>query len=153
MSNSLVIMDIICTVIYGMHLLENTLWVKGCHLITFIDTLLLYWKNGIVIRHPPKKFSRICSLFLARGDAISCIITGEQKYSHDLTQAGLELPCKLLFTGKSKGINKLKWFFTHKKREWFRCKNGNYKTNEWFRWKLLFVQCSTLILLTVVHLN
>ena len=74
-------------------------------------------KNDIVVGHLPKKFSRICSLFLARGGTISCIITGERRYSHDLIQGGLELPCKLLFTGKSKEIKKLKWLFTHKTRE------------------------------------
>jgi len=49
-------------------------------------------KNDIVVDHIPKKLSRTCSLFLARGGCISCIVMGSRRYSQDLIQGG---PCKV----------------------------------------------------------
>ena len=57
-------------------------------------------KDNDIIGHLPKKISRICSLFLSRGGSISCIVTGRRRYSSDLSQGGLEIPCSLLFCGK-----------------------------------------------------
>ena len=50
--------------------------------------------GGPVIRHLPRKVSRVCSLFLRRGGHIRCAVTGRRS---DLPQAGLEIPCLLLF--------------------------------------------------------
>ena len=33
---------------------------------------------------------------------------GERRYSSELLQVGLELPCKLIFIGKSKEVQKVK---------------------------------------------
>lgn len=63
---------------------------------------------GIIVGHLPKKISRVCSLFLLRGGEILCMVTGSRRYSHDLVQGGLEIPCLLLFKGKPKEVNKLK---------------------------------------------
>ena len=35
-------------------------------------------KNEIVVCHLPKTFSRLCSLFLKRGGAVHCQVTGEE---------------------------------------------------------------------------
>ena len=59
-------------------------------------------KDGVIIGHLPRKISNICSLFLRRGGTISCIVSGGRRYSADLPQGGLEIPCKLLFKGKAK---------------------------------------------------
>ena len=64
-------------------------------------------KDGVIIGHLPRKISKICSLFL-RGGTISCIVSGGRRYSADLPQGGLEIPCKLLFKGKAKKMEKLK---------------------------------------------
>ena len=61
-------------------------------------------KGGVIIGHLPRK---ICSLFL-RGGTISCIMSGGRRYSADLPQGGLEIPCKLLLKGKAKEMDKLK---------------------------------------------
>ena len=45
--------------------------------------------------------------FLRRGGTIDCVVTGTQRYSADLPQGGLEIPCKLLFTAKARKIDKL----------------------------------------------
>ena len=64
-------------------------------------------KSGIVVGHLPRKISRMCSLFLRRGGNIHCIISGERRYSRDLPQGGLEIPCRIIFSGEPKEIKKL----------------------------------------------
>ena len=49
-------------------------------------------KDDTVIGHVPRKFSRVCSLFLRRGGNIICVVTGTWRYSVDLPQGGLEIP-------------------------------------------------------------
>ena len=65
-------------------------------------------KGGVIIGHLPRKISKICSLFLRRRGTISCIVSGGRRYSADLPRGGLEIPCKLLFKGKAKEMDKLK---------------------------------------------
>lgn len=65
-------------------------------------------KDGNVIGHLPRKISRVCSVFLRRGGNIQCIIVAQRRYSSDLPQGGLEVPCSLLFRGEDKEIKKLK---------------------------------------------
>ena len=65
-------------------------------------------KDGTVIGHLPRKVSRVCSLFLRRGGSIHCTVTGRRRYSTDLPQGSLEIPCFVVFTAKPKEIKKLK---------------------------------------------
>ena len=60
-----------------------------------------------VVGHLPQKVSRLCSLFIRRGGSIICKPTGRRKYSSDLPQGGLEIPCLLLFEGETKEVKKL----------------------------------------------
>ena len=61
-----------------------------------------------VVGHVPKKISSICSMFLQRGGTIICEITStNRRYSVDLPQGGLEVPCILKFEGEEKDISKL----------------------------------------------
>lgn len=64
-------------------------------------------KSGQVIGHLPRKVNRVCSIFLRRGGSISCIVLGGRRYSADLPQGGLEIPCRLLFEGEVKEIEKI----------------------------------------------
>jgi len=50
-----------------------------------------------IVGHVPRKISTICSLFIRRGGTIQCIINGRQRYSSDMPQGGLEIPCVLHF--------------------------------------------------------
>ena len=68
-------------------------------------------KDGNVIGHLPRKVSQVCSLFLRRGGTISCEVTGTRRYSADLPQGGLEIPCKLLFTSKAREVDKVQTLF------------------------------------------
>jgi len=65
-------------------------------------------KTETIIGHLPRRLSRVCSLFLRRGGTISCTVTGGRRYSVDLPQGGLEVPCSLLFKATPKEIQKLK---------------------------------------------
>ena len=37
-----------------------------------------------------------CSLFIAKGGALTTAVNGAKRYSVDLPQGGLKVPCKLL---------------------------------------------------------
>ena len=65
-------------------------------------------KDRMTIGHLPRKISKVCSVFLRRGGFISCKVTGLKRFSHDLPQGGLEIPCTYLFSAKLDEINKLK---------------------------------------------
>ena len=65
-------------------------------------------RSGVTVGHIPKKISSICSMFMRRGGMMNCRITGERRYSEDLSQGGLEVPCILLLRGAAKDIAKVK---------------------------------------------
>ena len=54
-------------------------------------------RRGKTIGHVPRRISTICSLFIRRGGAINCRVNGHRRYSADLLQGGLEIPCILTF--------------------------------------------------------
>ena len=68
-------------------------------------------KNTTVVGHLPSKISKICSLFIRRRGTIDCKITGARRYSVHLLQGGLEIPCRLIFSGNKKDVQKLKIIF------------------------------------------
>ena len=72
-------------------------------------------RGGIIVGHLPRKISRLCSLFLRRGGVILCTVTGGRRYSEDLAQGGLEIPCTLLFKHELKEVQKVKKFLTKRK--------------------------------------
>ena len=67
-------------------------------------------KDGTIIGHLPRVISQACSLFLRRGNFISCLATGHRRYSVDLLHRRLEVPCTLRFEGEVKDVVKLKKF-------------------------------------------
>ena len=54
--------------------------------------------RNTIVGHVPRRISPLCSVFIRRGGSIMCIVDGPRRYSADLPQGGLELPCKLLFS-------------------------------------------------------
>jgi len=50
-------------------------------------------KMGTIMRHLPRRLSRVCSLFLRWGGTISCTVTGRRRYSIDLYIALNLLSC------------------------------------------------------------
>ena len=65
-------------------------------------------KDGQIVGHVPKKISTVCSLFLRQGGNIVCTVTEHRRYSQDLPQGGLEVPCTLSFSGENTYIEKAK---------------------------------------------
>ena len=72
--------------------------------------------SGETVGHLPKKISRMCSMFIQEGGEIMCTVIGNRRYSSDLVQGGLEIPCTLLFRGEEKYIQKLKKLIYLKKK-------------------------------------
>ena len=71
-------------------------------------------KDDVIVGHLPRAQSKIYSLFLLRNGTIDCVVIGSRRYSADLPQGGLEVPCKLIFNGKHEEIKKLKRLFARK---------------------------------------
>ena len=65
-------------------------------------------KGEDIIGHVPRKTLFLCSIFLRRGGVMHCIINGNCCYSHDLHQGGMKVPCKLVFSGAEKDLDKVK---------------------------------------------
>ena len=88
------------------------LWVRSCH----VSEKQNHWdpfavavtRSGVTVGHIPRKISSTCSMFLRRVGMVTCRVTGERRYSEDLIQGGLEIPCILLRRGAAKNIEKVK---------------------------------------------
>lgn len=65
-------------------------------------------KDSTVVGHVPRRISAICSLFLRRHGTITCRVNGSRRYSRDLPQGGLEVPCILIFSGEAVLVDKVK---------------------------------------------
>lgn len=64
-------------------------------------------KSQVTVGHIPRQNSSICSMFLRHGGTICCRVTASRRYSKDLPQGGLEIPCVLTFQGGAKDIAKV----------------------------------------------
>ena len=73
----------------------------------FDSYAVAFIKFGVIVGHVPHRISAACSLFIQRGGAVMCKVTGPQHYSSNLPQGGLEVLCRLVFCGTSKLITKL----------------------------------------------
>ena len=66
-------------------------------------------KDDITVGHVPRSISPVCSVFLRRGGTISGRVTGHRRYSADLPQGGMEIPCTLTFqSGDVQYLDKIK---------------------------------------------
>ena len=68
-------------------------------------------KDSVTVGHVPNVISCICTLFLRRGGIIIRNVTGPRKYSDDLPQGGLELPCTYRFIGPENVTKKARQLF------------------------------------------
>ena len=48
-------------------------------------------------------------------ESLGCKVTGPRRYSHDLAQGSMEIPCTIEFKGDEKNVNKLKWVMVQQK--------------------------------------
>ena len=64
--------------------------------------------RGTTLGHVPCHVPAVFSMFLLRNDTdITCTVIGNQRYSADLPQGGLELPCHYTFSGTCVKIQKV----------------------------------------------
>ena len=54
-------------------------------------------KDDVTVGHVPRSISLICSISIRQGGMIVCRVTGHRRYSVDLPQGGVEIPCTLHF--------------------------------------------------------
>ena len=65
-------------------------------------------KNSAIVGHVPGTVSTLCKLFLRHhGSIISCRIAGGRRYSGDLPQCGMEIPCVLTFMVEQSSVEKV----------------------------------------------
>ena len=69
-------------------------------------------KRGDTVGHVPRSISTLCSVFIRRGGTIFCVVTGRRRYSMDLPQGGMEIPCKYRFVGNGREIKKVRSYIT-----------------------------------------
>ena len=72
-------------------------------------------KDRVTVGHLPRKFSKIFLLFIRCGGSITCQATGHRRYSRDLAQGGIEIPCELTLRGTKKDIKKFRALVDSKK--------------------------------------
>ena len=60
----------------------------------------------------PRKISAVCSLFLRTRGTIQCQVMEARRFSADLPQEGLEIPCVLTLMGEPKDIMKVRQLLT-----------------------------------------
>ena len=70
-------------------------------------------EHDVVVGHLPRKFSAVFWSFLRNG-SITCRIIGRRRYSRDLVQGGLDVPCTLVFKGDPTRVDKVKGLLNKK---------------------------------------
>ena len=65
-------------------------------------------KGEDTVGRVPRRFSCATNLFLQSGGVVSCEISGARRYSRDLPQGGVKIPCVYTFSGAPKLVNKTK---------------------------------------------
>ena len=59
-------------------------------------------EDDTILGHVPRNISVVCNLFLGKGGTISCVVINLHQYSRDLEKGGVNVPCKLIFSGPVK---------------------------------------------------
>ena len=65
------------------------------------------------VGHVPRHIFAICFFFINRGGNITCQVTGSRRYSADLVQGGLEIPCLYTFSGSIKDVQTIRNLISH----------------------------------------
>ena len=64
---------------------------------------------AFVVGHLPREIGKACYYFSKHNGQITDVVTGRRVYSDEA--GGLEVPCRLTFTGHSKNVTKLEKIF------------------------------------------
>ena len=67
------------------------------------------YKGSTIVGHVPRRIAAMCYAFLGKsGCSITCKVTEHRRYSHDLPQGGMEVPCHLIFHGEEVDVKKIR---------------------------------------------
>ena len=69
-------------------------------------------KQDEIVGHLLRTISTISSLFIRHGGSIQCEVTDHRRYSRDLPQGEMEVPCKLHFRGDGSELKNVKAYFS-----------------------------------------
>ena len=67
-------------------------------------------RRGVTVGHVPRYVSRGFSLFIHLGGNITATVVSTRRYSRDLPQGGLEIPCQYTLEGPIKEVRKIRIF-------------------------------------------
>ena len=73
-------------------------------------------KRRQIVGHVPTTISRPCSVFIRNGGVIKCTVTGSRRFSADLEQGGMEIPCTYCLIGNESWLGKLSNLFKRSKK-------------------------------------
>ena len=83
-----------------------------------VKVLKVETDSQTIVGNLPRSISSTCSIFLRKGGIISCRINGTRRYSRDLVQGGLEVPCMLVFKAEDNSlIGKVRKLFDHSEKQ------------------------------------
>ena len=100
---------------FGTAILVKNLHVGAKGTISTIPSQLLCVNQTLFFGHIPRAISAACYVFLGRaGSTVSCKVTGPRRYSADLLQGGLEIPCSIEFKGEKSMVGKIQSLLTCK---------------------------------------
>lgn len=66
-----------------------------------------------IVGHVPRRISAACSHFLQRNGTIKAVVSDHRRYSKDLPQGGIEVPCILICKGEIGLLHKVKKLIQH----------------------------------------
>ena len=61
-------------------------------------------RNDIIVGHLPRNIFTPCHMFLGSGGTIVSVVNGTRRYSADLEQGELEIPCSIIFQRDNKRL-------------------------------------------------
>ena len=54
--------------------------------------------DSTIAGHVPREISCICNLFICDGGTLDGSVNGSKRYSHDIPEGGMEIPCNYTFS-------------------------------------------------------
>ena len=82
------------------------IWMNGCSARSMYAVSVI--RDDVIVGHLPRNISTPCHMFLRFGGTIESVVNGARRYSADLEQGGLEIPCSLIFRGTTNESIELK---------------------------------------------
>jgi len=67
-----------------------------------IFAVAVRWRDdSTIVGHVPREMSCVCNLFIRDGGTLHGSVKGSRRYSHDIPEGGMEIPCDYIFSGSA----------------------------------------------------